>query len=321
MRRYGSIGELPLGGGRRVLALGNFDGVHIGHQAIIRRSVALARARGERAMVLTFNPSPLSVLRPEIRTSVLSSQGLKASLIAYLGADELLVIPFNRSFSQIRAERFVEMLAAPPINAGGIVVGEAFRFGHGGVGNTTLLRELGRAHGLLIEAPENVASPDGKPVSSTRIRRLIAQGQVADVIGLLARPHCIEGSIVHGDGRGRTIGIPTANLEPYPDDAATPAPGVYAGTMLLPHGREAAAINVGVAPTFTAESGRVPVRIEAHLLDYPGGDLYDAPARLEFVARLRAEKRFGSPDELVTQIRADIANARRALAEAPLQAW
>ncbi len=314
MRRYGSIGELPLGSTRRVLALGNFDGVHIGHQAIICRAVDLAKERGECSTVVTFHPSPLSVLRPEIRTSILTSPALKASLIERLGVDELLVLPFNRSFSRIRAERFIEILAARPVNAVGIVVGEAFRFGHGGTGTATLLRDVGRAHGLVIETPDNVVSADGKPISSTRIRRLISQGEVDDVVELLGRPHCVEGTVVHGDGRGRTIGVPTANLDPFPADAATPEPGVYAGTMVLPHGREAAAINVGVAPTFTAGSGRVPVRIEAHLLDYLGDDLYASQARLEFVARLRGERRFPDVAALVAQIQSDIASARAILA-------
>ena len=313
MRRYRSLGELPLGGTRRVVAIGTFDGIHAGHQAIIAQAVATARERGLPAMVVTFSPNPITVLRPELRTSVLTGPGLKAALIAQLGVDELLTIPFNRSFARVRAERFSEMLAGPPIGADAVVVGEGFRFGHGGAGTVSLLRDIGRARGVHVDTPSLVSSADGKPISSTRVRRLVSQGMVTEVAELLGRWHSVEGHVVRGAERGRTLGTPTANISPIPPDAAIPGRGVYAGVVVLSHGREPAAINVGVAPTFGGD-GRSPLRIEAHLLDYKGGDLYDQPARVEFVRRIRDERKFDSGDALARQIADDIVEIRAALA-------
>ena len=309
MKRYHSIGELPLGGPRRAVAIGTFDGVHLGHQAIISRAIALAGERGLRSMVVTFNPSPIKVLRPEVRTSTLTGLALKCALIERLGVDELLVVPFNRSFSRVRADRFVELLSRPPIGADAIVVGDGFRFGHGGIGTIDLMRDVGRSVGLAVEGTQLISSGDDKPISSTRIRRLIAQGHVEEAAGLLGRPHVLEGRVVRGDQRGRAIGIPTANVAVEPTDAAVPGKGVYAGVAVLAHGREPAAINIGVVPTFVepASGPERPVfRVEAHLLDYSGPDLYDQSVRLELHGRVRDERRFGGADELVAQIREDI---------------
>lgn len=316
MMRYGSLGDLPLGGPRRAVAIGTFDGVHVGHRAVIGRAVAEARGRGLQSMAITFTPNPISVLRPEIRTQVLTGPWLKASLIEEIGVDELLAIPFNRSFARIRAERFVEMLAGPPVGADVVVVGDSFRFGEGGAGTVRLMTDLGRTLGLSVVIPDAVVSADGKPISSTRIRRLLSQGDVAEVAPLLGRHHCVEGVIVEGDARGRTLGIRTANLRPVPEDSQLPARGVYAGRIHLASGCFPAAINVGHAPTFRDSSIRAMMRVEAHVLDYDGGDLYDQPARIEFVARLRDEQRFESPQALVEQIHRDIAEVRSAIQDA-----
>lgn len=321
MRRYSSLGDLPLGGPRRVLAIGTFDGVHLGHQAIIGRAIEIARERGLPAMALTFEPQPIAVLRPDLRTTVLTCVELKARLIERLGVDELLVVPFTRAFSRIRAERFAEMLATPPIGADAVVVGENFRFGHGGAGTAAMLRQFGRSRALRVESPPMVTSADGKPISSTRIRRLVAQGQVAAVTPLLGRPHSVEGTVVPGDARGREIGVPTANLS-VRADAALPGRGVYAGRALLTGGaRSPAAINIGVAPTFTAGQVAPPQRLEAFLLDWEGGDLYGQAMRIEFLERLRDERRFDSPAELTAQIAQDVERtreaARRAVEGAP----
>lgn len=296
-----------------MVAIGTFDGVHIGHQAVIRRAIEIARELGVTAMALTFEPQPIAVLRPELRPAVLTHVNLKTQLIERLGVDELLVVPFTKAFSRIRAERFAEMLVSPPIGAEAVVVGENFRFGHGGTGTVAMLQQFGRARGLRVESPRTVVSEDGKPISSTRIRRLVATGQVREVIPLLGRPHLLEGTVVHGEGRGRGMGIPTANLE-VPGDAAVPSRGVYACRALTGAGLSAAAVNIGVAPTFTASEPRSTLRLEAFLLDHDGTDLYGQTIRIEFLERLRDERRFESSEALVAQITEDIERTREAAA-------
>lgn len=309
MKTYASLGELPVGDRRRAVAIGTFDGVHLGHREIIAQARTLGRARGVPVMVVTFEPHPIAVLRPELKTTVLTPIDLKAELIAALDVDELLILPFTRAFSRIRAERFVDMIASPPLGARIVVVGENFRFGSGGTGTAARMRTYGRARGLEVISPSIVASHDGKPISSTRIRRLITEGRLEEADALLGRPHAVEGVVVPGDQRGRALGLPTANVEALAN-SAIPGKGVYAGRATTRHGRAVAAINVGVAPTFRTDHDRGPVRIEALLLDYEGPDLYGEPIRVEFVSRLRDERRFTDPSELVTQIHHDIAATR-----------
>lgn len=306
MRRYRSIGELPVGGGGRAVAIGAFDGVHLGHREIIRAAADAARRRHISSMVITFEPNPLAVLRPELKPAVLTSAELRARLIEALGVDELLEIPFTKEFSRIRWDRFCEMLVSPPINAQTISVGRNFRFGHGGEGTAKMLAEAGRARGVEVQIPGLVTSDDQKPISSTRVRRLIAQGDIADANALLGRPHCLEGTVVHGDGRGAALGVPTANIA-LSERAAIPGRGVYAGRVRCDGRSWAAAINVGLAPTFRDSD---EVRVEAFLLDYPGGDLYDERVGIAFLSRLRGEQRFASPTALVAQIEADVGATR-----------
>ncbi len=309
MKTYRSMGDLPLGGMRRAVAIGTFDGVHLGHRAVIGRAVDLAAERRIASMAITFEPHPIAILRPDLKPTVLTGLDMKARLIAETGVDELLVLPFTRAFSRIRADRFVEMIASPPVGADVVIVGANFRFGHGGTGTAEGMRAYGRGRGVTVEVPALVTSPDGKPVSSTRVRRLIAEGRIDEVGVLLGRPHLLEGIVVPGEQRGREMGLPTANLEP-PAGAAVPGRGVYAARAHAAGRSCAAAVNVGFAPTFREGGERPPARVEAFLLDHDGSDLYGAPLQLEFLARLRDERRFDSPEALVAQIHEDIARTR-----------
>lgn len=296
----------------RAVAIGAFDGVHLGHREIIRMAVEVATRRGMSSMVITFDPSPLAVLRPEFKTTMLTTSELRARLIGAQGVDELLEIPFTTAFSHIRWDRFCEMLATPPIGAQTIAVGRNFRFGRGGVGTAGMLRDAGRQRGIDVQVPDLVTSPDGKPISSTRVRRLIAQGDIADANTLLGRAHCLDGIVVHGDGRGAGLGIPTANIA-VSGSAAIPGRGVYAGVVTIGGSTWSAAINVGMAPTFREAHD---IRVEALLIDYPGDDLYDKRASIAFVEHLRGETRFASADALVAQIAKDVARARQVAAGA-----
>jgi riboflavin kinase/FMN adenylyltransferase len=315
VKTYASLGELPVGDRRRAVAIGTFDGVHLGHRQIIATARESASTRGIPTMVVTFEPHPIAILRPELKTPVLTPVDLKAELIAECGVDELLILPFTKAFSRIRADRFVDMIASPPLGAQVVVVGENFRFGAGGAGTASGMQAYGRVRGVDVLSPVIVNSDDGKPISSTRIRRLIVEGRLEEAADLLGRPHIVEGDVVPGDQRGRSLGLPTANLAPAPK-SAIPRKGVYAGRATTRYGTFVAAINVGVAPTFHTGPDRDPVRIEAFLLDYDGPDLYGEPMRVAFVARLRDERRFDNATELVAQITLDIA-ATRELAALP----
>ncbi len=312
MRRYRSIGELPMGAGSRAVAIGAFDGVHLGHQEIIRGAVDAARRGAMTSMVITFDPNPLSVLRPEFKTTSLTSAAFRARLIERLGVDELLEIPFTKAFSHIRWDRFCELLSTPPIGARTIAVGRNFRFGHGGAGTAEMLQDAGRARGIDVSIPALVTSADGKPISSTRIRRLVTQGDVGEANGLLGRAHCLEGVVAHGDGRGAGLGVPTANIE-VSERAAIPGRGVYAGRVRVGGAVWAAAINVGLAPTFR-DGGSL--RIEAFLIDFPERTIYGEPAGVAFLERIRGEQRFPSAEHLVAQIRRDVARTREIAAGA-----
>jgi riboflavin kinase/FMN adenylyltransferase len=202
------------------------------------------------------------------------------------------------------------MLTEPPIGARMISVGRNFRFGHGGEGTTTMLRDYGEGHQVTVEVPSLVCSGDGKPISSTRIRRLIAQGDVDEAAALLGRVHCVAGTVVPGDGRGAALGIPTANLD-VDERSAVPGRGVYAGQVRVDDRWWCAAINVGRAPTFR-DAG--DIRVEAFLLDYDGPEIYGESLCVGFLRRLRNEMRFAGPEALVRQIERDIA-ATRAAAE------
>jgi riboflavin kinase/FMN adenylyltransferase len=280
-------------GRKRRVAIGTFDGVHLGHREVIR----------DMDTVLTFDPHPLAVIAPHALPKLLQTFPLKRDLIQGLGVEDLVVIPFNRSFAEHSAEEFVDEVLVKRLNASHVSVGENFRFGKGAKGDADFLRSRPEFETRVVPLVE-VA---GETVSSSHIRGLVAAGDVKAAGEFLGGPFLFEGEVVHGDKRGRTLGMPTANL--VPDDALqVPGHGVYAGWA---HGHPSA-INVGVRPTFQTGRGLL---IEAYLLDFDG-DLYGQNLRIAFIERLRGEKRFESVDELVAQMRRDVDQAREICAAA-----
>ncbi|MGH2799405.1 MAG: riboflavin biosynthesis protein RibF [Thermoleophilaceae bacterium] len=281
-----SLPEVEPGPRPRSVAIGTFDGVHLGHREVIRGSDT----------VLTFDPHPLSVIHPEATPKLLNPFPVKRDLIAGLGVGELVVIPFDRGFSKQSAEDFVQDVLIRRLGAQRVSVGENFRFGEGARGTADFLRSRDEFETRVVPLVE----VRGETVSSTQIRGLVAAGEVRDAADFLGGPFLFEGDVVEGDKRGRTLGMPTANL--VPDDAFVhPGHGVYAAWA---HGH-ASAVNVGVRPTFDTGRGLL---VEAHLIDFDG-DLYGQTLRIAFIERLRGEKRFESVDALVEQMIRDVEQA------------
>lgn len=290
------------------VALGNFDGVHLGHQKLIRELVKEARRNGGTAVVATFEPHPLRVIRPDNPPQMLTPTTLKASLIGRMGVDVVLLLPFDCSWAQMSPEAFVQTVLVDHLRAESVFVGFNYSFGRGGKGTPQQLWQLGRFHGFRVKVIEAVTQ-GGMAVSSTRIRTLLADGQVTEAAGLLGYSPILQGEVVTGDQRGRQIGFPTANLQ-VPPGQYMPARGVYTARIsgaALPVPGWPAVVNIGVKPTFV---GDVKETIEAHLLDY-SGDLYGTGLTLQMLHRLRPEQRFASPDALVQQIERDILTARQ----------
>lgn len=294
----------------RVVGLGSFDGVHLGHRDVIAATVSAAERRGIPALVATFHPLPRSVVDPANAPPILSSLAARIGLIADLGPSEILILRFTPALAAVGAEEFVRDVLVRRLAADEVVVGANFRFGHDRVGDVDLLARAGEEHGFSVTAVPLVEL-DGDRVSSSRIRSLIASGAVEAAGRLLGRPPALEGAVVRGDGRGRSLGMPTANLG-FPPGHATPHEGVYAGYAVLAPGvrRIPAAISVGRNETFGGTPG---LRVEAHLLDFDE-ELYGLPMRLEFVHRLRGQVRFDGADALVEQMNADVAETRTRVA-------
>ena len=271
----------------RRVAVGTFDGVHLGHREVIRGNDT----------VLTFDPHPLAVLKPDAQPKLLQSFPIKRDLIAGLGVEELVVIPFNHDFSAKSADEFVDSVLIDRLGATHVSVGENFRFGHAAGGNVELLRSRAEFETRVVPLVE-VA---GETVSSSHIRGLVAAGEIGLATQFLGGPFLYEGEVVEGDKRGRELGFPTANIVPD-DRLAYPGHGIYAAWA---HGK-AAAVNVGVRPTFVTGRGAL---IEAFLIDFDG-DLYGQTLRVAFVERLRGERRFDSAEALVEQMKLDVEQAR-----------
>jgi riboflavin kinase/FMN adenylyltransferase len=283
-----SLPDVEAGSGPRRVAIGTFDGVHLGHREVIRGADT----------VLTFEPHPLSVIRPEATPRLISTFAVKRDLIAGLGVEELVVIPFDKGFASQSAEEFVQDVLIDRLGAEQVSVGENFRFGKGARGTPEFLMEYRKFETSVVPLVEAA----GETISSSHIRGLVAAGEVGPAAEFLGGPFLFEGEVVVGDRRGRELGMPTANL--VPDDRyVVPGHGVYAAWA---HGYPAA-VNVGVRPTF--ETGR-GLLVEAHLIGFEG-DIYGETLRIAFIERLRGEKRFDTVDDLVAQMNRDVEHARQ----------
>jgi riboflavin kinase/FMN adenylyltransferase len=298
---------------RPVVTVGNFDGIHLGHQAILATVVSRARALGGWALVYTFEPHPRKVLQPDRAPGLLLTLDQKLELLEEAGVDAVVVEPFTLAYAATTAEEFVRHTLYERIRPLEVYVGYDFHFGRDREGSMRMLTEMGPRLGFSVTIIPEVTVDEGD-VNSTRIRELLGRGDVERAHRMLGRPYVVRGVVVEGDRRGHTLGFPTANLEP--ENEVLPSPGVYAGWLTpLDAGdprrgtRLAAVANVGRRPTFHGDGRVVP---EAHCLDFKG-DLYGCRVDLSFLHHLREERRFDGVDALKAQIQADAAEARRLL--------
>ncbi len=301
---FRSLAELPPAPAGRSVALGTFDGVHLGHRRVIAVAVEGARERGLRPVVVTFDPHPLQVLRPEEPPRLLTTTDTKVALVAGLGVDELVAIPFTRELSQQSADDFCADVLVGALDARQVSVGSNFHFGRGASGDAELLRARPEFETVVVPLVEH----GGAPVSSSRIRVLVAAGDVTGAAELLGAPYRLIGEVVRGDARGRALDMPTINLQ-SPPCLVVPAAGIYAARA---HGDALgtglpAAVSIGVRPTFEDDG---ELRVEAHLIGFEG-DLYGQTVCLEFLERLRDEVKFDSAEALKRQMRADVEQTER----------
>ena len=287
------------------VALGAFDGIHVGHRAILGTAVSIARARSLPALACTFDPHPLDVLQPGGAPVPITTLAERLALMEETGVDGVVVLEFTRGLAAMEPEAFVKDVLLTRLGARDIVVGFNHRFGHRARGDARLLTELAPGLGFTAHiVPPQVV--DGVAVSSSEIRALLQRGDVASAARFLGRPYGVGGRVVRGAGRGRTLGFPTANVET--DRPLLIPTGVYACRGRVDGGIYPTVVNIGVRPTFAEQT----LAVEAHLLDF-SADLYDRELRLEFIRRLRGEQKFPSPEALKKQIALDVAQAREAL--------
>lgn len=303
----GSTVPPHLAGG--IVALGNFDGFHLGHQAVVGQAVARARAEGRPALVATFDPHPVRHFRPDTPPFRLTTLDQRERLFAAAGVDAMVVFAFDAALAALSAEAFAERLAAR-LQVAGVLTGEDFTFGQGKRGDVAMLAALGTAHGFTAETVGAVTL-DGETVSSSRIRALLRAGDPRGAARLLTRPFAIEGTVQHGDKLGRTIGYPTANLDM--GKYLRPAYGIYAVTARLPDGRQVqGAANLGIRPTFDPPKEL----LEPYFFDF-SGDLYGQTIEVALIDYIRPEAKFDSLDALTAQMEADCAEARARLSAGP----
>ncbi|MTE23120.1 bifunctional riboflavin kinase/FAD synthetase [Microbacterium sp. ZXX196] len=316
---FRSAAEIPDDFGPSVVAIGKFDGLHAGHRAIVDKLLVDAASRDVATVAVTFDRNPLQTIAPERCPEAVVGVEQKIDLLADTGLDAALVLPFDEALAAVSAEDFVTRFLVEGLATQRVLVGEDFRFGRGGAGDAALLARIGEEHGFSVEVVGDVASAavpggEGRRVSSTWIRELLAAGEVERAAKLLGRSHAVRGTVVRGLQRGRQLGFPTANLAPDVS-GFVPADGVYAGWLVVrrPEGelgsgaRYPAAISVGTNPTFDDVPERV---VEAHVIDREGLDLYDRHVDVEFVGRIRPMTAFDGIEALVAQMTLDVHRAR-----------
>lgn len=286
-----------------VVTIGAFDGVHRGHQTLVRRAVDAARQRGVRSVAMTFDPHPAAVVRPGSEPPFLQTLPDRVAGLYAAGIDEVVVLQFTRELASLEPHAFLEEVLVGRLAPVKVVVGTNFRFGHRAAGDVVVLAEGGERHGYEVEAV-TLLELDGEPISSSTVRERLAAGDVAWSTKALGRPHEVVGQVVPGDGRGRTIGVPTANVA-VGEGLLVPGNGVYAGHARAGDQRWPCVTNVGTRPTFDGTG----VTVESHLLD-ADVELYGERLAVSFEHRLRGEQKFDGPDELVAQIRRDLDEAR-----------
>ncbi len=292
-----------------VVTIGAYDGVHLGHQAILARLRAMATELGCTSAVVTFDRHPASVVRPASAPLLLTDLDQRLDLLAAAGVDHTVVVRFDEERSRESAEDFVNEILVGCLRARAVVVGHDFHFGHRRRGNVVFLQEMGQRFGFdVLGVSLHGTGPGDEPVSSTRIRQLLLAGRAEEAAALLGRPHEVRGTVVKGDGRGRQLGYPTANID-VPPEILVPGDGIYAGWYERPSGESRpAAISVGRRPTFHTDA---PASVlEAHLLDFDG-DLYGEKAKVRFLCWLRREEKFDSLDALTAQMAEDTEATRQ----------
>jgi len=317
------LAQVPPGFGPSTVTIGNFDGVHLGHQTVLQRLAADAQAAGVASVVITFSPHPLQVHRPDDAPPLVTGETDRLELMAATGLDAVLVVAYTLEFASQTPEEFVRTYLVDALHATTVVVGRDIRFGRHNCGDLSTMVALGERLGFDVHVVEDIASADihaARRWSSTWLRELLAAGDVVTAARVLGRPHRIRGMVVRGDSRGHDLGYPTANLEPE-TAGMVPADGVYAGWLrrtrtgdgepLVDQPDMPAAVSIGTNPTFDGKDRRV----EAHVLD-GAGDLYGEEVLVELLVRLRPTVRFDSAEALKTQLATDIAQCRAALAAA-----
>jgi riboflavin kinase/FMN adenylyltransferase len=305
----------PLLAGGSTVTVGSFDGVHLGHQAVLREIARRARAAGRRSVLVTFEPHPLEVLHPETAPALLTTPIERREILAQSELDAVLFLRFDAALAALPPERFVAGVLLERCAVRELVIGYDHGFGRGRSGDVSLLRRLGERHGFAVDvvAPVEV---DGAPVSSSRIRALVAAGDLAGAGRLLGRPYTVSGRVVAGERRGRLLGVPTANLGELDGRKLLPPDGVYAVRVEWRGGVAEGMMNQGPRPTF----GDGRRALEAHLFGV-AAELYGEPVRIEWVERLRDVQRFASAEELVAQLQRDRARAEQALRVAPRSSY
>ncbi|EME99051.1 bifunctional riboflavin kinase/FAD synthetase [Streptomyces mobaraensis NBRC 13819 = DSM 40847] len=314
MQRWRGLEDIPQDWGRSVVTIGSYDGVHRGHQLIIGRAVERARELGVPSVVVTFDPHPSEVVRPGSHPPLLAPHHRRAELIAELGVDAVLVLPFTAEFSKLSPADFVVKVLVDKLHAKLVVEGPNFRFGHRAAGTVALLEELGTTYDFGVEVIDLKLTGEaggGLPFSSTLTRRLVAEGDVAGAMEILGHPHRVEGVVVRGAQRGRELGFPTANIETLPH-TAIPADGVYAGWLVVAGEAMPAAISVGTNVQFDATERTV----EAYAIDRVDLDLYGLHAAVDFLAYLRGMEKFETLDALLERMTDDVKRARELVAAA-----